>query len=269
MNATIVIPVHNQLHFTRQCLESLNAAGYPDTMIVVVDNASTDGTAEYLAARPNLRVIQNQENRACAAAWNQGFQASRTNWTLFLNNDVVVPRGWLEALLAFAEQDDAQIVSPAMAEGELDYNLQTYADDFMARMKDVVRRGTAFGAAFVVARAVFSAIGGFDEKFTRGGNEDDDFFWRARNAGFRLAVTGSSYFHHFGNMTQKVVVAVRGSHRAETIGYFRAKWKTGWIQRRWQQMRRRVIEFWWAKTERLRYGHTLREQRIGGAVYFR
>jgi GT2 family glycosyltransferase len=115
MDVTIVIPVFNQLEFTRQCLESLAAAGYDDSMIAVVNNASTDGTAEFLATRPKLRVIHNPENRACAAAWNQGFEARKTKWTVFLNNDTVLSPGWLESLVAFAEKEGVDIASPAIS----------------------------------------------------------------------------------------------------------------------------------------------------------
>src|SRR6266705_1046546 len=101
MNVTIVIPVFNQLQYTRQCLESLNATGCDDSMIVVVNNASTDGTAEYLASRPKLHVITNLENRACSAAWNQGYNVHKSPWTVFLNNDTVLTSGWLENLTAF------------------------------------------------------------------------------------------------------------------------------------------------------------------------
>jgi GT2 family glycosyltransferase len=269
MDVTIVIPVFNQLHYTRQCLVSLNAAGYPDTMIIVVNNASTDGTAEFLATRPGLRVINNAENRACAAAWNQGFQASTTRWTVFLNNDVAVPPGWLENLIVFAEKNGIAIASPAMTEGELDYELDAFAREFTERMKNVVRGGIAYGAGFMVAREVFTAVGGFDENFTKGGNEDDDFFWRAQGAGFKLAVSGCAYIHHFGNMTQKAVVAERGSHRAETIAYFRAKWKLNWARRRWLRVRRKTLEAWRVWRERRRYGHTLRELRSAGKLIYR
>ncbi len=269
MDATIVIPVFNQLHYTRQCLESLNAGGYPDAMIVIVNNASTDGTAEFLAHRTALRVIHNSENRACAAAWNQGFQASTTRWTMFLNNDVAVPPGWLESLAAFAESEHVAVASPATGEGELDYELNVYASAFVARMKKVQRRDTAYGSAFMVSRDVFETIGGFDENFRRGGNEDDDLFWRARQAGFKLAVSGCAYMHHFGHMTQKIVVAERGPSREENINYFRQKWKISWPRRRWLRLRRKAIEARWIWTERLRYGHTLREYRRDGKLFYR
>ena len=267
-DATIVIPVHNQLRFTRQCLDSLNTAGYADAMIVVVNNASTDGTAEFLGTRPALRVITNSDNRACAAAWNQGFQASTTRWTVFLNNDTVSPPGWLDSLIAFAEKNGLAVASPAMGEGELDYGLNAFAREFVARMKNVTRRG-ASGACFMVARNVFAITGGFDENFTKGGNEDDDFFWRARAAGFKLACGGSAYIHHFGSMTRKAVAAERGSHRAEMNRYFHRKWKLNWARRRWLRLRRKAIQAWWVWNERLRHGHTLREHRQGGRQIYR
>ena len=148
MDVTIVIPVFNQLHFTRQCLESLNATGCDDSMIVVVNNASTDGTAEFLSARPKLRVIHNSENRACAAAWNQGFETSKTKWTIFLNNDTVLSPGCLESLVDFAEKNGVDITSPAMCEGDLDYDFAAYASDFVSKMRQVQRLGIASGVCF-------------------------------------------------------------------------------------------------------------------------
>ncbi len=269
MNATIVIPVFNQLPYTRQCLDSLNASGCADTAIVVIDNASTDGTREYLASRPSLRTIRNLENRACAAAWNQGFQTSTTPWTVFLNNDVVLPAGWLENLIVFAEKEKVQIACPAMGEGELNYDLEKYAQNFTARMKTVHRFNKAHGACFLVHRRVFETIGGFDENFRKGGNEDVDFFMRARLAGFRLAWTGCSYIHHFGSITQKALASQHGSTRNETIGYFRAKWKINWFQRCWMRWNRRTTEMLTGWNERLRFGHTLRAWRMNGKTYYR
>jgi N-acetylglucosaminyl-diphospho-decaprenol L-rhamnosyltransferase len=269
MNATIVIPVFNQLHYTRQCLESLNASGCSDAMVVVVNNASTDGTKEYLAGRPRLRVINNLENRACAAAWNQGFQASTTQWTVFLNNDVVLPPAWLENLIAFAEKENVDVASPATGEGELGYDLAAYARDFMARMKDVRRKNKAHGVCFMVHRRVMETIGSFDENFRKGGNEDEDFFIRAQRAGFKLAVTGGSYLHHFGSVTRRALAAEQGCTRHETIGYFRSKWKITWFRRRWMQGNRKLAGAWLKWNERLRFGHTLREWRMKGKTYYR
>ena len=257
MDAAIVIPVFNQLHYTRQCLDSLNACGYPDSMIVVVNNASTDGTREFLSNRPGLRTIHNTENRACAAAWNQGFTLLRREWTMFLNNDVLVTKGWLERLIDFAERENLGVACPAVRNGELTYDLPAYASDFVAQMKDVKRRGGAHGVAFLVHRKVIETVGEFDENFRKGGNEDEDFFMRVQNGGFQKAVTGSSFIHHFGSVTQKQLKASGLEWRKETIDYFRQKWRLNWAKRKWRRLCRKTTEFRWCWNERVRYGRTL------------
>jgi GT2 family glycosyltransferase len=123
--------------------------------------------------------------------------------------------------------------------------------------------------AFLVHRRVFARVGGFDENFRKGGNEDVDFFWRAQAAGFTLATTGASYLHHFGSVTQNALKAERGSTRAETIGYFRAKWKIGWFKRRWQRLQRKFREAAWRRRELRAHGRTLLALRGGGKIIHR
>ena len=69
-------------------------------------------------------------------------------------------------------------------------------------------------------------------------------------------------------MTQKALKAERGSTRAETVGYFRKKWKITWTQRRWMRIRRKTAGNWRKISERLRYGHTLLELRVAGKIYY-
>ena len=176
MDYCVVVPVFNQLSYTVGCLESLNAAGIPDSQVVIVDNASTDGTKEFLAERSKLRVIRNSENRGCGFAWNQGVEASSALWTVLLNNDVLVAQQWMEGLTRFAEEHKIDVVSPAMCEGEYDYDLQTHAEAFIRRMSNVWRPGIASGVCFMVHRRVFKAVGLFDQDPLLGGYEDDEFF---------------------------------------------------------------------------------------------
>ena len=128
-----------------------------------------------------------------------------------MNNDVLVPPGCIGGLVGFAEEEKFDIVSPAMCEGELDYDLQKHAAEFMFRMSAVCRRDLAHGVCFMVHRRVFDAIGYFDSDPKLGGYEDDEYFRRARHAGFRLATTGRALLHHFGSVTQK-------KHRCRTGG---------------------------------------------------
>jgi GT2 family glycosyltransferase len=266
----IVIPVFNQLHYTRQCLDSLNRAGVADDQIIIVNNASTDGTAEFLAARPQIRTINNAENRGCGFAWTQGAKLSDQIWTIVMNNDVLVPPGCIEGLISFAEENQRDVVSPAICEGEVDYDFPAYAADFMRRLKSARRGSMAHGVCFMVHRRVFESIGYFDGDPKLGGYEDDEYFRRARAAGFRLAITGRAFLHHFGSITQKSMQAAAGKKR-KGLGdreYYRRKTGQTWPKRKIHQLKHAVRSVWWKRSELMRFGHTLWEKRVGGVTKF-
>jgi len=270
MDYCVVVPVFNQLSYTVGCLESLNTAGIPDSQIIVVDNGSTDGTDQFLAARSELRVIRNPQNRGCGFAWNQGAQASSALWTVVLNNDVLIAPGWIEGLIGFAEEEQIDVVSPAMCEGEHNYDLPKHAEVFIRRMSKVRRPGIASGVCFMVHRRVFNAVGFFDDDPLLGGYEDDEFFRRARQAGFRLAVTGRAFLHHFGSVTQKSIQAGRDPAK-RSLGdrtYYRKKYGLTWFKRHRQRLRQDILLASWRLRERWCFGHTLRSQRAGGAVRY-
>ena len=257
---SLVIPVYNQLVHTMQCLESI--LRQPDKVdeIIVVDNASTDGTPEYLKGIPGVTVIRNATNLGCAMAYNQGIRASRSEIVGMLSNDTVVPSGWLPALLRFMEQTGHGIVSPAAREGRLDYDLEHYATEFVRRCAGATRP-TLYGACILVKREVFDKIGLFDEAFRYGGCEDVDFLWRAQRAGITAAVTGSALIHHFGMVTQNAVKSTESkAYPAQNLAHFHRKWgrtvRGNWLQRRWARFK----EKWTERYERFRYGHTLVEK---------
>lgn len=267
MAASIVIPVHDQLGFTKGCLASLREHA-ADSEIVVVDNGSTDGTAEYLTAQAGIAVIRNAENRGCAPAWNQGVAASGGEWVVILNNDVIVTAGWLEGLLAFAGRERLDIVSPAIREGALEYDLRGYARDFVSRMAGLRRIGVADGICFMVGRRVFEAVGEFDENFRIGQFEDVDFFRRAAAAGFRLGTTGGAFIHHFGSVTQDAIRGRRSArpYEAENREYYRRKWNLTWTRRLLERRRAKLRGLFWRVRERLATGHTLKERWEGGRL---
>lgn len=99
----IIIPTCNNLEFTKQCLGSifctLSASGV-EAEIIVVDNASTDGTKDYLAGlRPQITVVNNPANLGFAKACNQGAEIATGEYLLFLNNDTIVIGDWLGQIL--------------------------------------------------------------------------------------------------------------------------------------------------------------------------
>jgi len=256
---SLVIAVYNQLLHTMQCLESL--LRLPDKVgeLIVVDNASTDGTPEHLKGIDGITVIRNATNLGCAKAWNQGIQASKGDVIGILNNDIVVTSGWLPALLRFMEESGHGIVSPAIREGPLDYELDKYAAEFTTACRTATRAGF-LAACMVVRRVVFDRIGLFDEGFIYGGCEDVDFLWRTQKAEITAAVTGSAFIHHFGMITQNTVKRTESkAYPAQNLTHFRNKWgrtvRGNWFQRRWARLRER----WTERYERFWYGHTLVE----------
>jgi N-acetylglucosaminyl-diphospho-decaprenol L-rhamnosyltransferase len=129
------------------------------------------------------------------------------------------------------------------------------------------RQGLAFGVCFMVRRRVFDAIGVFDTQLGQAGYEDEDFFRRARTAGFRLATTGRAYLHHFGSVTQKSVKAALGKEQSARLGnrdYFRQKHGLNWLRRRTDRLQGKVRSAFWRWNERRRGGFTLLMRRVDG-----
>lgn len=267
----IVIPLYNQLPFTRRCLSTLRRETDGPFRLILVDNGSTDGTREFLDGFPDAEVVVNDRNAGVAAAWNQGVRLSTGRWIVFLNNDTVLPGGWLRRLVSFCEREDVSVASPSMREGEINYDLEKYAEDFVRAMERRKRMRIADGACFAVERRVFDEVGLFDELFFPASFEDADFFRRARNAGFRIAVTGASFIHHFGFTTQKgLSPGTLPAHVVRNRKAFCGKWglshpEGGWLEKRWYRLRGR----WYRTAEKLLCGHTVKEKWIGGKIVCR
>ena len=270
MDVSIVIPLFNQLEYTKQCVESLRNHSTENVEVLLIDNGSSDGTGDYLATCTDLNVIRNRENLGCAGAWNQGVRETGSEWVVILNNDVIVSSGWLSGLLAAAERERFDVVSPGIREGDHNYDIESYARDYVARMHDAVRRGVADGICFMVHRRVFEAIGQFDENFRIGQFEDADFFRRAALAGFRLGTTGNSFIHHFGSVTQKALGQgrIEKPYVAENRAYFRKKWQLTWWRRLIERRCRKWRELIWRVGERLFHGHTLKEKWLDGRLRY-
>jgi GT2 family glycosyltransferase/tetratricopeptide (TPR) repeat protein/2-polyprenyl-3-methyl-5-hydroxy-6-metoxy-1,4-benzoquinol methylase len=233
---SIVLVLHNQLDYTRQCVDSIRRNTDHPYELIFVDNASTDDTVEYLRAVPNSRLIANTDNRGFPAAANQGIQAATGQQVLLLNNDCVVPAGWLDRLLR-ALYSDPQIglVGPCSnyVSGEqqvpVTYTEMVELDAFAAAWardndRKWVDTDRLVGFCLLIRRAVINKIGLLDERFGTGCFEDDDYSLRALQAGFRAVVARDAFVHHYGGRTfvgSGVDFAVLMQHNQQL---FHAKW---------------------------------------------
>ncbi len=269
---SLVIPLYNQVTYTKQCLESVFLTCDPvTTEVIVIDNASTDGTQEYLTTvSSKLITIANEENRGFAGACNQGIMRASSPWIVVMNNDVIVTKGWLEGLSSAAADFSLDCVTPGIREGELNYPIALYAPNYTAKMKGVLRRHTVNGICFAAHRSVFDAIGLFDENFLYGQYEDSDLFMRMRKAGFRLGTTGRAFIHHYGSVTQKAMgVKSRVSpHVLQNKRYFIEKWQQSRLERFYRRNYSKLITKVQSSSESIRYGHSLFEKLINGKLRY-
>jgi GT2 family glycosyltransferase len=107
MTTSIVILTHNQLALTQACIQSIRRYTPPSPYeLIVVDNASTDGTIDWLKEQPDVRLIANSGNAGFTRGCNQGMRHATGDRLLLLNNDTVVTPRWLEQLTACLESDE-------------------------------------------------------------------------------------------------------------------------------------------------------------------
>jgi GT2 family glycosyltransferase len=248
--ASIIVPCWNQVEFTRHCLRALFQHTRRPWELIVVDNGSTDGTGDYLAAVRDaapgpVTVISNVENLGFPRAVNQGSREARGDVMVLLNNDAVVTDGWLDQLIALSSmrREDgpgaraaiglvgpmSNYAAPPQLVEAVPYRDLDEMHAFARRWRDE-HRGRWFAAAklsgfcLLMTRAVYEAIGGLDERFGLGLFDDDDLAVRARRAGFELAVAHDLFVHHFGSRTFVGNGIDARRLLEENAGRFAAKW---------------------------------------------
>ena len=243
---SIVIITFNNLALTRLCLDSvIRTTQSANCEIIVVDNDSHDGTPEYLlelaAAEPRLKVILNPENVGFAKANNQGIAESTGEYLVLLNNDTVVPGGWLKQLLWHLRDDQIGIVGPLTnfvgneARIEVTYHTCSEMEKFarsLARTNDRKIADIHMLAMFCVAmrRKVYDQVGPLDEDFGVGMFEDDDYSLRVRKAGLRVVCAADAFVHHFGQAAFGKLIE-SGEYNEifeQNRRLFEAKWHTEW-----------------------------------------
>ncbi|HEX2037714.1 MAG TPA: glycosyltransferase family 2 protein [Chloroflexota bacterium] len=210
---SLVIPTFNGMHLLGPCLDAVASQTRRPDETIVVDDASTDGTAAMLGTRyPWVRLVRRQRNGGFAAATNTGIRASSGEIVVLLNNDTEAEPGWLAALVAPLEQDrsigfcasklllfDRRDVLHSAADGysvggePVNRGAWT-ADDGRFEQPELVFGACAGAAAY--RRTLLNELGGLDEWLVAY-LEDVDLSWRAQLRGYRcLFVPAARVYHH-------------------------------------------------------------------------
>ena len=205
-----------------------------DFEVIVVDNASTDGTREYLNGLGNkVTVIHNEKNLGFAKACNQGARIARGEYLLFLNNDTVVTNNWLDVLVKELDNnEDVAIVGPKLLYPDntiqhagivFDGNKWPHhiykrenKDELYVNKKRRFQCLTA--ACFLVRANVFKAVNGFDEDYVNG-LEDLDLCLEVRQLGFGILYCTESVVYHYESIS-----AGRSLHDDRNYEIFFSRW---------------------------------------------
>ena len=218
---SIIIVTWNALHHLKTYLPSVWEHSHPQAEVLIADNASTDGTAEWVKETfPDMRVVTLDRNYGYCGGNNRAAQHAGTDRLIFLNNDVEVTPGWLEPLREILDENpDVAAVQPKLRSwsdkeffeyaGAAGGMLDRYAYPFCrGRIFDTLERDNeqyddacdiswASGAALVIRRELFLDFGGFDETFEFH-MEEIDLCWRLWNRGYRIRYCPDSVVYHLG-----------------------------------------------------------------------
>jgi len=211
MRASVIVLAWNGIAFLPDCLRALTSQDFPDYEVIVVDNGSTDGSADFVAAQfPYIRLVRNGRNLGYAAGNNIGLRAATGDILVLLNQDTIVQSTWLRALsLAFVEHPSAGIIGGKAlypdgriqhAGGIVDkqgnpkhlgYRLPDNGEFDIGCDVDYVT-----GAALAISRSGFMATGELDEGYAPAYFEDIDLCYRARANGFGVIYEPSAELTH-------------------------------------------------------------------------
>jgi N-acetylglucosaminyl-diphospho-decaprenol L-rhamnosyltransferase len=256
---SVVIPSWNTRDLLATCLRTLEAAEKPATEIIVVENASRDGSAEYVAAHhPEVRLIRNERNEGFARGSNQGMRAARGRYVLLLNSDTELAGDALALLVGFLERHpEYGAVAPRLVhpDGRTQRTVQEFPTLWTALffstplgrwfpnsrelrryfMRDWDQESSRDvdqppAACLLLRKSVLDQVGLFDEELWLFYN-DVDLSKRIRAAGWKTRYLAEArVVHHVGGSSSKFADFVSVWHR-DRLRYYRKH--HGWLGACW------------------------------------
>ncbi len=240
---SIIVRTHNDLPLVRICINSLLTHTEKHHELILVDNASTDGTPEYLldlaADNPQIKTIFNDKNLGFSGGNNVGLAVSEGDHIVLLDSSAVVTAGWLERMLEASEKNPrAGLLGPVTnnVPGLQNLSLVNYNEESMRSLNEyaatmaedlqgqVIKATRLSGFCLMIKRELMARIGGLDERFGKGKIEDNDYCLRTLAAGYDSLIVRSCYVHNMGRKN----IDEAGKNPDEQImaqwNLFKAKW---------------------------------------------
>jgi len=214
---SVIIPNWNGLHHLPTCLDAALSQTISSCEVILVDNGSTDGSADFVAANyPQVRVLRREKNLGFAAATNLGIRSSQGEYVATLNNDTQAEPTWLEGLVGAMHSatdvgmcaskllfyDRRNVVNSAgiaMDRVGIAWDRDGGAPDSVGDLQPREIFGPCAGAA-LYRRAMLDQVGLFDEDFISY-LEDVDLAWRAQALGWRCVYVPAARVYHVHSAT--------------------------------------------------------------------
>lgn len=261
VRVSFISALRNCLPLTEAMLASLQATvDFSDKELLLIDDASDDGTPEFLktlAAQPEIKTLQNLENLGFAASNNRAAREAQGEILVFINNDLLFEGNWLAPMLHALESAEN-----AGAVGNVQRNFKTGLVDHAGIYFDLlglpthahknrghppkgklIERNAATAACLAMRKPVFEEIGGFDETY-RNGCEDVDLCMKLKSQGYRIYVALESVIRHHISVSPG-----RNSHNDRNSQIFRERWSAyakQFGEKEWAcEYFRRYARYWW------------------------
>ena len=250
---SVIIVNYNRKDLLRQCLDSVRGQSFKDIEVIVVDNASTDGSVEMIRTYySEVRLIWNTRNLLFCKAYNQGIEAAKGNFILCLNNDVVLDKDYLkEALWAIGLNAKIGMISGKIL--RMDKKTIDSTGLFLGKNRKAIERGYdrkdrgqyqepgyvfgVTGACAFLKKIMLDDIkdenGYYDERFGMY-YEDLDLCWRAKKRGWKAYYDPAAVAYHARGAT----MVTRNCRKGLRFPYLSDSFKKRYIFNRYRCMRK-------------------------------
>lgn len=221
---SVIIPNYNGIKYMERCLSSVYLTSYPNLEVIMVDNASKDGSRELALSlfgrRRGFKLISSPLNLWVPGGYNLGARNSLGEYLIFLNNDTVVDSDWVIELIRSVSKDRSIGAAQSKILVLDNPSILDCAGGFLDPLGMPWERGAgkedsgqydvsddifyAKGAAMMVPRDVFFKVGGFDDTYMSY-FEETDLSWRIWLHGLRVVFVPASKIYHAGGGTMRSV----------------------------------------------------------------